>query len=180
MDLSLDADIGGFKNTFGGSYAYGSGSQDAATGGSPRREFSNANNDTSLMGDIGSFVDLSGITLTDPVGNAVHASGLQIVALTWGINFLKNLNFTTSGHYYRANNVPAGMNRTLGLETDFILTWNINDTTALIAAYDRLFVGSFFRDATGHNNDIDYGYVMLQFNLFAGKQQQTKLAKTTP
>ena len=176
VDLSVDAEIGRFRNTFVCGYAYGSGSQDAADGGSLRKEFSNANNNTSLTGDLGLVGDLSGFT----TNNGIHASGLQIVTAGWWINLLKELNFSITGHYFRANNTPPGMSRNLGLETDFILTWNINETTTLIVAYDRFFTGGFFRDATGSTSDIDYGYVMLQFNLFAGKQKQAQLSKSTP
>jgi hypothetical protein len=176
VDLSADVEIGGLRNTFVSGYAYGSGSQDAADGGSLRNEFSNANNNTSLLGDLGLFGDLSGLT----TNNGIHASGLQIVTAGWGINLLKELNFSISGHYFRANNTPPGTSRNLGLETDFILTWNINETTTLIVAYDRFFTGSFFRDATGSTTDIDYGYVMLQFNLFAGKQKQAQLTRNIP
>jgi hypothetical protein len=176
VDLSLDAEIGGFKNTFICGYAYGSGSQDAADGRSLREEFSNANNNTSLTGDLGLIGDLSGVTTT----GGVHASGLQIATAGWGINLLKELNFTVTGHYFRANDTPQGMSRNLGLETDFILTWNINDDTALIVAYDRFFTGGFFREATGSNSDIEYGYVMLQFNLYAGKKKPGTVAKSTP
>ena len=176
VDLSVDATIGGFKNTFVCGYAYGSGSQDAADGRSLRNEFSNANNNTSLTGDLGFIGDLSGITTT----NGVHASGLQIATAGWGINLFKDLNFSASGHYFWANDTPPGMSRNLGLETDFILTWNINEDTALLIAYDRFFTGGFFRDATGSTSDIDYGYVMLQFNLFAGKKKPAKLTPTAP
>lgn len=176
VDLSVDAKIGEFRNTFACGYAFGSGSQDAADGGSLRNEFSNANNNTSLVGDLGFISDLSGVTTT----TGVHASGLRIVTAGWGINFLKNLNFSATGHYFLANDTPLGMSRNLGMETDFILTWNIHEDTALIVAYDRFFTGGFFRDATGSTSDIDYGYVMLQFNLFAGKKKPATVAKTTP
>ena len=36
---------------------------------------------------------------------------------------------------------------------------------SVILAYDHFFTGPFFRNATGSRDDIDYGYLMLQFNL---------------
>jgi Alginate export len=176
VDMVLDAETAGKKSTFVCGYAYGTGSKDAVYGSSLRREFSNATNNTALIGDIGLFHDLSGITTS----GGVHASGLQIITMGWGINFQKNLNFTTTGRHFRAGYTPDGMSRNLGIETDFILTWNINDDTALILAYDRFFAGSFFRDATGSTGDIDYGYAMLQFNLFAGEKRAVPAVKSKP
>ncbi len=175
LDLSLDATIGGFKNSFICGYAYGSGSQDAADGRSLRREFSNANNNTSLIGDMGLIHDLAGYSSSD----GVHASGMQIVTAGWGINLRKELNFSATGHYFRGNYTPAGISRDLGVESDLILTWNINEETALIVAYDRFFTGEFFRDVSGSTKDIDYGYIMLQFNLFAGIKKPVKSGRPT-
>jgi len=167
-DVSVDTPIAGFKNTFVLGYVYGSGSREAADGGSLRKEFSNANNDTSLIGDMGFIGDLSGAATNDGLH---HASGMRVVTAGWGINLLKELTFTATGHYFEADHAPSGMSREMGVETDFILTWNINKETALVAAYDRFFTGAFFRDAVGAAGDIDYGYVMLQFNLFAGRKK---------
>ncbi len=176
VDLTWETEIRGVKNNFVGGYACGSGSQDAADGRSTRREFSNPTNNTSLIGDIGLFHDLSGVTTSDA---AYHASGLRIVTAGWGIYLGKELNFTATGRYYRAASAPSGMSRDLGVESDFILTWNIDDNTALLFAYDRFFTGRFFRDATGSTGDIDYGYVMLQFNLFSGMKKPARSAKST-
>lgn len=169
VDLLADMHPGGFKNTLTFGYAYGSGSQDAADGRSLRRQFSNVDDDTSLMGDMGFIGDLSGVTV-----NNIHASGLHIVTAGWGINLLKNLNFTATARYYQADKTPAGVSTTLGTETDFILTWTIDEDTALIAAYDRFFTGNFFRDATGKADDMQYGYLMFQFNFSGGKRKMAK------
>ncbi len=177
VDATLDAEVGGVKNSFVCGYAHGSGSQDAADGRTTRREFSNPTNNTGLIGDMGLFHDLSGVTTNDGIH---HASGLRIVTAGWGINLRKDLNFTATGRYYRAGNAPSGMSRELGVESDFILTWNLNDDTALLLAYDRFFTGAFFRDATGSGSDIDYGYVMLQFNLSTGIKKPAQIAKITP
>ena len=169
VDLLADMELFGFRNTFTVGYAYGSGSQDAADGRSLCRQFSNIDNDTSLTGDMGFIGDLSGVTVND-----VHASGLHIVTAGWGINLLKELNFTTTARYFQADRTPAGVSTTLGVETDFILTWTIDEDMALIAAYDRFFTGNFFRDATGRADDMQYGYLMFQFNFSGGKRKMSK------
>jgi hypothetical protein len=169
LDLSVDAEIAGRKNTFQLGYAIGSGCLAAAAGTSSRKQFSNANNDTCLIGDMGFIGDLSGVDAGE-----VHGSGLQVATAGWSINLAKNLNFSAIGHYFRAGNTPGGVSREVGLETDFTLTWNIADDWALIAAYDRLFTAGFFRDATGSDKDIQYGYLMLQFDLFHGKRKMAK------
>lgn len=174
VDLNVDTEVNGMKNTFALGYAYGSGSQDAADGGSIRKQFSNPDTDTGILGDMGFIPDFSGVTLQRPDGSDAHGSGLHVATLGWGINLLKNLNFSAMGHYFVADKTPSGVGRTIGLETDFILTWNLSDSMALIAAYDRIFTGDFFRDATGHSNDLQYGYVMFQFNFFGGKKKLNK------
>ena len=128
------------------------------------REFRNPNNDTSLVGDMSVVGDLSGITVGDH-----HASGLQIYTLGWGVDLTKEVNFSATGRYFLANNVEAGFSRNLGLETDFTLTWNAAEGLAFIVGYDRFFTGGFFRDASGSGKDIDYGYLMLQFDLSKSK-----------
>jgi len=50
------------------------------------------------------------------------------------------------------------------VETDFRLTWNINKDFSAIIGYDYFFTNKFFRDASGSDKDIDYGYAMLVFN----------------
>jgi len=176
LDVTMDAEIKGVRNTFSCGYAYGSGSRDAADGRSTRREFSNTTNNSSLIGDMGLFHDLSGVTTND----GIHASGLQIATAGWGIDLLKNLNFTATGRSYRAAYTQAGMSRNLGVESDFILTWNMGDGTALILAYDHFFTGGFFREATGSTSDMEYGYAMLQFNLFTGMKKPASPAKENP
>ena len=72
---------------------------------------------------------------------------------------------TATGHYVVANHVPDGFSRQVGLETDFSLTYRFSDDISVILAYDHFITGRFFRDATGSRDDIDYGYLMVQFNL---------------
>lgn len=164
FDLAAESTLAGYNNKFFASYAYGSGSRDAANGVSTAREFRNPNNDSSLVGDMSVVGDLSGVT----VGGR-HASGLQIYTLGWGIDLAKELNFSATGRYFRANNVEGSFSRHLGLETDFTLTYAMNDGLTIIAGYDRFFTEGFFRDASGSNKNIDYGYLMVQFDLSKSK-----------
>lgn len=63
-----------------------------------------------------------------------------------------------------ARSVEDGFSRQLGLETDLTLTYNPNKDLSLILGYDRFFTGQLFRDASGSDRDIDYGYAMVVFN----------------
>lgn len=161
LDFSHDATIAGYNNKFFASYAYGSGSRGAAGGVTTAGEFRNPNNDSSLMGDMGVVGDLSGVT-----ANGHHASGLRIHTLGWGVDLTRELNFSATGRYFLANHVEEGLSKRLGLETDFTLTYALSDGLTVIAGYDRFFTGAFFRDATGSGKEIDYGYLMVQFDLF--------------
>jgi hypothetical protein len=159
-DVTAELELLGRKNTFFASYAYGSGDRDAVNGISFRREFRNPNTDTSLTGDMSLIGDLSGVD-----AGKSHASGLQIFNLGWGVELTKELNFSAIGRYFYANAVPDGFSRNLGLETDFTLTYAMSDALSVLVGYDHFFTGGFFRDASGGKGDIDYGYVMLQFDL---------------
>jgi hypothetical protein len=156
----FEAELFGIKNSFFAGYAYGSGNRDAADGISSRGEFRNGTTDTSLTGDMSFIGDLSGVDAGDH-----HASGLQIFNLGWGVDLAENLNFSTAFRYFYANAVGDGISRRIGLETDFTLTYAVTDNLSLLAGYDRFFTGKFFRDATGSGADIDYGYLLLQFDL---------------
>lgn len=159
-DMTVEGEFLGRKNSFFASYAYGSGSKDAANGVSSRKEFRNPATDTSLTGDLSLIGDLSGLDAGD-----VHASGLQLFNLGWGIELTRDVSFSAAGRYFYANAVPSGISHAIGLETDFTLTYAVNDSLSLILGYDRLFTGAFFRDATGSGKDINYGYAMLQFDI---------------
>ncbi|HEY6837325.1 MAG TPA: alginate export family protein [Geobacteraceae bacterium] len=160
FDTTLETDLAGHDNKLFLSYAYGSGSRDAATGVSGAREFRTPNNDNSLVGDMSVVGDMSGVTVAGH-----HASGLQIYTLGWGIDITKPLNFSATGRYFLANFVEDGFSKKIGLETDFTLTWTVTDNVTLIAGYDRFFTGGFFRSASGSGKDIDYGYLMVQFDI---------------
>jgi hypothetical protein len=160
VDVSVESTLAGRRNQFVLSYALGSGDREAADDSRFRKEFSNPNNDSFLLGDMNVVGDFSGITVGD-----FHASGIQDFTLGWGIDITKVLNFTATGHYFLANEVPAGFSKNLGLETDFILTYAISDELSIMCACDHFFTGRFFRDASGNDGDVSYGYVMFQFNL---------------
>lgn len=170
LDATFEAGLAGYNNKFFASYAYGSGSGNAANGVSAAREFRTPNNDNSLVGDMSVVGDMSGVTV-----GGHHASGLQISTLGWGIDLTKELNFSATGRHFLANNVEAGFSRRLGLESDFTLTYAMSEDLSLVLGYDRFFTGGFFRDATGSGRDIDYGYAMLQFNLSKSKPRLKKV-----
>ena len=164
LDLTYDAILAGYKNRLLSGYAFGTGRRGAVNGVNFSREFRNPNNDSSLFGDIGIMVDQSGSTV-----NGHHASGLQIATLGWGIDLTKALNFNAIGHYYYARYAELGFSRNIGLETDFTATYTLSDGLSFILGYDRFFSGGFFRDASGSGRDIDYGYLMVQFDISKSK-----------
>jgi len=163
-DLSLESVLAGFNNKLFASYAYGSGSTNAANGITAAREFRTPDNDSSLLGDMSVIGDMSGVTV-----NGHHASGLQIYTLGLGVDITREINFSATGRYFVANAVEGGFSKHLGLETDFTLTWNMGEGLSVIAGYDRFFTGGFFRDASASGGDIDYGFLMLQFDLSKSK-----------
>jgi Alginate export len=164
LDATVESPLAGLNNRFFASYAYGSGSRDAAGGISTARELKTPNNDSSLMGDMAVVGDMSGITVADH-----HASGVQIYTLGWGVDFTKELNFTATGRHFRANAVESAFSKNLGLEADFTLTYTMSDGLSFIAGYDRFFTAGFFRDASGSGEDIHYGYLMAQFDISKSK-----------
>jgi hypothetical protein len=163
VDLTGTFPVKAFGNSFENSvflsFAMGSGDKSAANGTSSNKEFRNGNNDTSLVGDMHVVGDLSGI---DVAGH--HASGMQVYTLGWGIDLFKKLNFSATGRKFMADKVEDGFSRDIGLETDFTLTYTHNKDYALIVGYDHFFTGKYFREAGFGNDDIHYGYAMLQFN----------------
>jgi hypothetical protein len=165
VDLTGEFKTGNYDNSLFLSFALGSGSQEAADGERFNREFRNSNNDSSLVGDMGVVGDLSGLDVGDS-----HASGMQVYTIGWGIDIpvgtatQSMLNFSATGRKFVAGKVQEGFSRNVGVETDFTLTYAMNKDYALVVGYDRFFTGKFFRDATGSDKDIDYGYAMLVFN----------------
>jgi Alginate export len=176
-DLTLESVLAGYNNKLFASYAYGSGSANAAALNSTSfaKEFKNPTDDTSLLGDMGVVGDMSGVTV-----NGHHASGLQIYTLGFGVDLTREINFSATGRYFVANAVENGFNKQLGLETDFTLTWNVHEGLSAIAGYDRFFTGGFFRDSSGYNGGIDYGYLMVQFDLSRSKPRSRLLKQSPP
>ena len=177
VDLTLESVLAGFNNKLFASYAFGSGSANSANGAGSAREFKNPNRDTSLVGDMGLIRDMSGVTV-----DGHHASGLRIYTLGLGVDLTGKLNFSATGRYFVANAVESGFRNQLGLESDFTLTWNVSEGLSAIAGYDRFFTDGFFRDASGSSHGIDYGYLMLQFDLSKSKPRPKlpKQARPSP
>ena len=168
-DAVITAPVGGYQTKLQLGYAYGSGDKGAVAGGSAGREFRNPNNDSCVVGDMSMIADLSGLTVRD-----THASGLQIYTLGWGVDLSRDLNVSATSRYFYANEAPEGVSRQIGLETDFSLTYAVNNDLSVLLGYDHFFTGRFFRDAAGRSNDADYGYLMFQFNLSRQKLKGKK------
>jgi len=154
-DITLDPALGRYPGKVFLSYAYGSG--DGNPGEGKFTEFHNPNNDTSLIGDMNIIGELGGLT----VGNAT-ASGLQVVTVGGGIDVTGKLNVSLDGHYFRANKVPGGFSKEIGLETNLIFTYKIDDHISVLLSGNRFFTGDFFMDASGSGKDISYGYLQAQ------------------
>lgn len=169
VDLSVDGTCAGRSHKIFASYAYGSGSRDAANGVSAAGEFRTPNNDNALAGDMSVITDMSGVTVAGH-----HASGLQIFTLGWGVDLSKSLNVSATGRYFLANEVESGFSRNLGLESDFTLTYTPLEGISVLLGYDRFFTGGYFKDASGSDRDINYGYLMLQFDISKSKPRLKK------
>jgi hypothetical protein len=155
VDLTIDPPLGRYPGALFLSYAYGSGDGNGDDG--RFKEFHNPNNDTALVGDIGVIGDLSGITVGD-----VRASGLHVVTVGYGIDLTEKLNVSLDGHWFRADKVPAGVSKDVGVEANLILTYVFSEKVSALASVNRFFTGDFFKDAAGSGKEIDYGYVMMQ------------------
>jgi len=154
-DLTIDPSLGRYPGKFFLSYAYGSGDGDPQQG--KFTEFHNPNNDTSLIGDMNVIGELSGIV----VGDAT-ASGLQVFTAGGGVDLTEKLNLSLDGHYFRANKVPAGFTKEIGIETNLIFTCKIDDHISVLLSGNRFFTGGFFKDASGSGKDISYAYLQAQ------------------
>ena len=155
VDVTVDPPLGRYPGKIFLSYAYGSGDGDPEEG--KFTEFHNPNNDTSLIGDMNVIGELGGLT----VGNAT-ASGLQVVTAGGGIDVTRKLNVSLDGHYFRANKVPSGFSKEIGIETNLILTCKIKENISVLLSANRFFTGDFFKDAAGSGKDINYVYAQLQ------------------
>lgn len=154
-DMTLDPALGRYPGKIFLSYAYGSGDGNPQEG--KFTEFHNSNNDTSLIGNMNVIGELGGLT----VGNAT-ASGLQVVTVGGGIDATGKMNVSLDGHYFRANKVPGGFSKEIGLETNLIFTYKIDDHISVLLSGNRFFTGGFFKDASGSGKDISYVYLQAQ------------------
>jgi hypothetical protein len=159
-DVTLDPALGRYPGTIFLSYAYGSGDGNPDEG--KFKEFHNPNNDTPLIGDMSVIGDLSGLSVVDPAGNDVHASGLHVVTAGVGSDVTEKLNVSLDGHYFRANKVPAGFSKEIGVETNLIFTYKIKESISVLLSGNRFFTGDFFKEAAGSGKDINYVYAQLQ------------------
>ena len=155
VDLTVDPALGRFPGQLFLSYAFGSGDDDPESG--TFREFHNPNNDTALIGDISVIGDLSGLTVGD-----ASASGLHVVTAGVGIDVTEKVNLSLDGHWFRADKVPAGVSKDVGVEANLILTYSFSDSLSALASVNRFFTGDFFQEAAGSGKDIDYAYLMVQ------------------
>jgi hypothetical protein len=101
--------------------------------------------------------ELGGLT----VGNAT-ASGLQVFTAGGGVDLTEKLNLSLDGHFFRANKVPGGFSKEIGIETNLIFTYRIDDHISVIFSGNRFFTGGFFKDASGSGKDISYAYLQAQ------------------
>lgn len=159
-DLTIDPALGRYSGKIFLSYAYGSGDGNPEEG--MFTEFHNPNHDSPLFGDMSVIGDLSGLTVVDSTGNDVRASGLHVLTAGGGIDVTEKVNLSLNGHYFRANKVPAGFSKEIGIETNLILTYKHSDRMSLLVSGNRFFTGSFFKDAAGSGKDINYVYAQMQ------------------
>ncbi len=159
-DLTVDPPLGRYPGKLFFSYAFGSG--DGSPDEGTFTEFHNPNNDTSLVGDMSVIGDLSGLTVADPAGNDVSASGLHVLTVGGGVDVTEKLNVSVDGHYFRAVKVPAGIGKEIGIETNLIVTYKIRESISVLLSGNRFFTGEFFKDAAGSGKDINYVYAQLQ------------------
>jgi len=154
-DLTIDPPVGRYPGKIFLSYAYGSGDGDPQEG--KFTEFHNPNNDTPLVGDMNVIGELGGLT----VGSAT-ASGLQVITVGVGVDITEKLNVSLDGHHFRADKVPAGFSKEIGIETNLILTCKIKENISVLLSGNRFFTGDFFKAAAGSGKDINYVYAQLQ------------------
>ncbi|HEX9850616.1 alginate export family protein [Candidatus Deferrimicrobium sp.] len=154
-DLTIDPPLGRYPGKVFLAYAYGSGDGNPQEG--KFTEFHNPNNDTSLIGDMNVIGELSGIVVGDSA-----ASGLHVFTAGGGVDLTEKLNLSLDGHYFRANKVPGGVSKEIGIETNLILTYKIKESISVLLSGNRFFTGGFFKDASGSGKDISYAYLQAQ------------------
>jgi Alginate export len=162
-DITVDPALGRYPGKIFLSYSYGSGDGNPEEG--TFTEFHNPNHDSPLFGDMSVVGDLSGLSVVDPAGSEVRASGLHVFTAGGGVDLTETLNLSLDGHWFRADKVPAGVCREIGIETNLVLTWKITENVSVLLSGNRFFTGSFFKDATKSGKDIDTAYAQLQATL---------------
>ncbi|WP_224981656.1 alginate export family protein [Geomonas agri] len=160
VDLGMEGQWRGLKNKISLGYALGSGSQEAADGIRFNKEFKTPNSNASFSELLSVVGDLSGLD-----AGSSHASGIESYTLSFGTDLPANLNLTFCNHYFRAQDVPSGFSKDIGIETTSYLTWTPMDNLSLMLAYTHLFSGGFFRDATGTDRGVDIAFLQAQFDL---------------
>ena len=160
LDVTVDSPLGRSPGKIFLSYAYGSGDGNLQEG--KFTEFHNPNNDTPLIGDMSVVGDLSGLSVVDPAGNDVRASGLHVLTAGCGIDVTEKLNVSLDGHYFRAVKAPAGISKEIGFETNLISTYKVDDRISVLLSGNRFFTGGFFKDASESGKDISYVYLQAQ------------------
>jgi hypothetical protein len=160
VDVTVDPPLGRYPGKIFLSYAYGSGDGDPE--GGTFTEFHNPNHDSALFGDMSVIGDLSGLTVVDPAGNDLRASGFHVLTAGGGIDVTEKLNVSLDGHYFRAVKAPAGIGKEIGLETNLIFTYKIKESISVLLSGNRFFTGGFFKDASGSGKDISYAYLQAQ------------------
>lgn len=159
-DATFTPVLGRRGATFSLSYAYGSGDGDPADG--KFREFRNPNNDTALVGDMGLFGDLSGLTVRDARGDEVRASGLHVLTAGAGIDLIPRLNVFVDAHHFVASKAPADFSEDVGRELNLTVTHGCTERVLVVASVSRFSAGDFFEDAGAPRESKNYGYVQLQ------------------
>jgi hypothetical protein len=159
-DVAIDPALGRYRGKVFLAYAYGSGDGNPEEG--TFTEFHNPNHDSPLFGDMSVIGDLSGLTVVDPAGNDVRASGLHVLTAGGGIDVTEKLNVSLDGHYFRAVKAPAGFSKEIGIETNLIFTYKIKESISVLLSGNRFFTGGFFKDATGSGKDTSYAYLQAQ------------------
>src|SRR3989304_5484838 len=62
-----------------------------------------------------------------------------------GIAVPEKVNLSFAGHWFRADKVPAGFSKEIGIEANLILTCSFSDSLSVLASVNRFFTGRFSR-----------------------------------
>ncbi len=98
--------------------------------------------------------DQSGVTVDD-----IHASGLQIWVLGISVKPLSKLGVTLRAHRFIAVRTPSGFSKDIGTEIDLPISYQLTKRISFIVGFNTFFAGRFFKQASGSEKNIDYGYI---------------------